>query len=141
MLTNISLDHKEMAELRNLFAAFLLRARKSVVNLDDPETRALADIVPAENRVGYGFDSPGAGLMGKQLELLPDGLSFTVESDGERHDVKLTIPGRHNASNALAALAATKALGVPLAEGAAALARFEGLRRRLRPSVQRRASP
>ena len=38
---------------------------------------------------------------------------------------------RCNASNALAALAATRALGVPLAEGATALARFEGLRRRL----------
>ncbi|MEO6581967.1 MAG: Mur ligase family protein [Sphingomicrobium sp.] len=131
VLTNISLDHKEMAELRSLFAAFLLRARKSVLNLDDPETRALADIIPDERCIGYGFDSPGAGLMGKQLELLPDGLSFTVEANGERHDVRLTVPGRHNASNALAALAATKELGVPLAEGAAALARFEGLRRRL----------
>jgi UDP-N-acetylmuramate--alanine ligase len=41
------------------------------------------------------------------------------------------MPGRHNASNALAALAATHALGVPLADGAAALERFAGLRRRL----------
>jgi UDP-N-acetylmuramate--alanine ligase len=131
VLTNISLDHKEMAELRSLFAAFLLRARKSVLNLDDPETRALADIIPASNCIGYGFDSPGAGLMGKQLQLLPDGVSFTAEADGERHEVKLMIPGRHNASNALAALAAARALGVPLADGAAALARFEGLTRRL----------
>ena len=131
VLTNISLDHKEMAELRSLFAAFLLRARKSVLNLDDPETRALADIIPGDGCVGYGFDSPGAGLMGKQLELLPDGLTFAVESEGERHDVRLSVPGRHNASNALAALAATRALGVPLAEGATALVRFEGLRRRL----------
>lgn len=43
----------------------------------------------------------------------------------------MTVPGRHNASNALAALAATSALGVPLSEAAAALARFAGLRRRL----------
>ena len=131
VLTNISLDHKEMAELRSLFAAFLLRGRKSVLNLDDPETRALADIVPASNCVGYGFDSPSAELMGKQLELLSDGVSFTAEAEGERHEVKLMIPGRHNASNALAALAAARVLGVPLADGAAALARFEGLTRRL----------
>ncbi|HEX6218337.1 MAG TPA: Mur ligase domain-containing protein, partial [Sphingomicrobium sp.] len=31
VLTNISLDHKEMAELRSLFGAFLLRARKAVI--------------------------------------------------------------------------------------------------------------
>ena len=131
VLTNISLDHKEMAELRSLFAGFLRAARKAVLNLDDPETRALADLVSDDKRIGYGFDSPGAALMGKQLELLPDGLSFSVEAAGERHDVRLTVPGRHNASNALAALAAANALGVPLAEAAAALARFEGLRRRL----------
>jgi UDP-N-acetylmuramate--alanine ligase len=131
VLTNISLDHKEMTELRQLFAGFLRSSRKAVLNLDDPETRALADIVKAEKCIGYGFDSPGAQLMGKRLELLPDGLSFSVDAGGDRHDVRLMVPGRHNASNALAALAATHALGVPLAEGAAALGRFEGLRRRL----------
>ena len=131
VLTNVSLDHKEMAELRSLFAAFMLRSRTTVLNLDDPETRALADIIPGDNCVGYGFDSPAAQLMGKQLELLPDGLRFTAEADGERHEVRLAVPGRHNASNALAALAASRALGVLLAEGAAALAGFKGLRRRL----------
>ena len=131
VLTNISLDHKEMVELRSLFAGFLGAARKSILNLDNPETRALGDLVNTDQCVGYGFDSPGADLMGKRLELLPDGASFSVEAEGERHDVRLSVPGRHNASNALAALAATRALGVPLADGAAALARFEGLRRRL----------
>ncbi len=131
VLTNVSLDHKEMAELRTLFAGFLRAARKAVLNLDDPETRALADMVSGDKCVGYGFDSPGANLMGKQLELLPDGVKFTLEAEGERLDVVLPVPGRHNASNALAALAAARALGVPLADGAAALARFEGLTRRL----------
>ena len=41
MLTNISLDHKEMDELRQLFAHFLNASRKAVLNLDDPEARAL----------------------------------------------------------------------------------------------------
>jgi UDP-N-acetylmuramate--alanine ligase len=131
VLTNISLDHKEMAELRTLFAGFLGAARKAVLNLDDPETRALADLVPGEKCVGYGFDSPNAELLGRQLELLSDGVSFTVKADGESHDVRLKVAGRHNASNALAALAAARALGVPMAEASAALGGFEGLRRRL----------
>jgi UDP-N-acetylmuramate--alanine ligase len=131
VLTNISLDHKEMAELRTLFAAFLLRARKAVVNLDDPETRALADVVPVASCVGYGFDSPGAAFMGKDLQLKAEGASFAVEAEGERHNVRLMVPGRHNASNALAAIAATHVLGVKVEDSAAALARFEGLRRRL----------
>src|SRR3954454_13081395 len=59
VLTNISLDHKELDELRGLFAGFLLSSRKAVLNLDDPETRALAEAVP-EKVIGYGFDSPAA---------------------------------------------------------------------------------
>jgi UDP-N-acetylmuramate--alanine ligase len=131
VLTNISLDHKEMAELRSLFAGFLASARKAVVNLDDPETRALAESVPEERRIGYGFDSPGADLMGKNLDLLPGGSTFAVVGGGETHQLELAVPGRHNASNALAALAAARALGVSLEAGIAALKRFEGLKRRL----------
>jgi UDP-N-acetylmuramate--alanine ligase len=131
VLTNISLDHKEMDELRQLFAHFLNSARKAVLNLDDPETRALSATVPADKMIGYGFDSPGADFMGKELKLEADGVTFAVQAEGERHSVKLPVPGRHNASNALAAIAATRVLGVPVEDSAAALARFEGLRRRL----------
>ncbi|MFN2473312.1 MAG: Mur ligase family protein, partial [Sphingomicrobium sp.] len=131
VLTNVSLDHHSMEALRTLFGGFLGVARKAVVNLDDPETRALADEVPAERLLGYGFDSPGAAFAGRNLELLADGVAFTVEAMGERHEVRLEVPGRHNASNALAALAAANALGVPLGDAVEALARFAGLRRRL----------
>jgi len=131
VLTNISLDHKEMDELRSLFAAFVLRARKAVLNLDDPETRALADVVPAANCIGYGFDSPGAAFMGKDLRLDAGGAAFAMEAEGERYEVQLQVPGRHNAGNALAAIAAARALGVRIEDAVAALGRFEGLRRRL----------
>jgi UDP-N-acetylmuramate--alanine ligase len=131
VLTNISLDHKEMDELRGLFAGFLKAARKAVLNLDDPETRALAEAIPADKVIGYGFDAPGAAVMGKDLQLQADGVTFALETDGARHDVRLAVPGRHNASNALAALAAVRALGVRTEDAVTALARFEGLKRRL----------
>ena len=131
VLTNISLDHKEMAELRGLFAGFLQAAKMAVLNLDDPETRALADAAGADQVVGYGFDSPGAAFMGKDLQLLPDGVTFAVHADGERHEVRLAVPGRHNASNALAAIAATSLIGVRIEDAANAICRFEGLKRRL----------
>src|SRR6476619_8454003 len=63
VLTNISLDHKEMDELRQLFAHFLNASRKALLDPADPETRALSEGVPAERLIGYGFDSPGAALM------------------------------------------------------------------------------
>ena len=131
VLTNISLDHKEMDELRSLFAGFLNSARKAILNLDDPETRILADLVPGDKCVGYGFDSPGADFMGKGLELTPGGSTFTIIAEEETTEVELNVPGRHNASNALAAIAAARALGVSVADAASAMARFEGLKRRL----------
>lgn len=131
VLTNISLDHKELDELRGLFTGFLNAARKAVVNLDDDETRELAAAVAAEKRIGYGFASADAEIRGRDVELLQGGVRFTAEIAGERHEVRLNLPGRHNASNALAAIAAVRQLGVPVAEAAAALDRFEGLRRRL----------
>ncbi len=131
VLTNISLDHKEMDELRQLFGGFLGASRKAVLNLDDPETRLLSEQLPADKLVGYGFDSPDAAVAGRNLRLAATGAEFTVDAGSERFDVSLQVPGRHNASNALAALAAVRALGLPLAEAAAALGRFAGLRRRL----------
>ncbi|HXG81602.1 MAG TPA: Mur ligase family protein [Sphingomicrobium sp.] len=131
VLTNISLDHMTMDELRALFAGFLARSTKAVLNLDDPETRLLADAMPAEKLFGYGFDSPAASLIGRNLELEADGVRFTAEIDGQSYQLALGVPGRHNALNALAALGAVYALGIPVAEAAAALARFAGLKRRL----------
>ena len=131
VLTNVSLDHHSMEALRKLFGGFLRVAKTAVVNLDDPEARMLADEIPAGRLLGYGFDSPRAAFVGRNLELLADGVAFTVEAAGERHQARLHVPGRHNASNALAALAAATALGVPLVDAVAAIERFAGLRRRL----------
>src|SRR5438128_743235 len=130
VLTNVSLDHKDVVELRRLFAGFLLSARKAVLNLDDPETRALAEAVP-EKAISYGLDAPGADFMGKDLQLLEHGVEFALHAEGERHTVRLAVPGRHNASNALAAIAACRAIGVRIEDAVTAIARFEGLKRRL----------
>src|SRR6476469_8851215 len=83
VLTNISLDHKDMEELRSLFAAFLLRARKAVLNLDDPEARALSEGVPADKVSGYGFDGQGADFQGKDLQHDVGGVRFALEAEGE----------------------------------------------------------
>jgi len=131
VLTNITLDHKEMAELRGLFAGFLGAARRCVLNIDDPEARVLADALPGDKLLAYALDAPNAHFTARNIELLPGGVTFTLDHKGERHDVSLNVPGRHNVSNGVAAIAATSAIGVPVAEAATALARFEGLRRRL----------
>ena len=131
VLGNISLDHKSMDELRDLFAGFLGAALKAVVNLDDPEARATAERLDPAKVIGFGLDSDGATLRGRSLELAPDGARFVLSVGGDQHQVRLSVPGRHNAMNALAALGAIHALGFPLDEAVVALAGFAGLKRRL----------
>lgn len=122
VLNNVALDHKSMDELRRLFGDFIGKARVAVVNADNDEALALA----GGNARTFGFGDRAA-LRGSDLVERPDGVDFLA--NGVR--VSLNVPGRHNASNVLAALAAAEAAGVPLAIGAAALAEFAGLRRRL----------
>ncbi len=131
VLGNISLDHKSMDELRALFAGFLAAAAKAVVNLDDPESRVIADQVDPVKLIGFGFDAPGATLRAQNLELTPDGARFSLTVGGQTHAVSLAVPGRHNAMNALAALGAVHALDLPFGEAIVALGRFAGLKRRL----------
>ena len=63
----------------------------------------------------------------------PAGIAFrvTARDTGEAVEVNLKVPGLHNVANALAALCAAKACGVALADAAAYLGEFSGIRRRL----------
>ena len=132
VLGNVSLDHKSMEELRELFGAFLVRADVAAVNLDDAEAAALAP--RAQRLVSFGIDSGEAmiGIFPGSLTEGPSNLTATVidRRDGSRHDLALKVPGRHNLANALAAIAASSAAGVPVAEAVSALAGFVGLARR-----------
>ncbi len=126
VLGNITLDHKSLDELRALFRDFALKAERIVLNLDDAETRLLAAVLPPEKVVTYSLSDESADLFGTGVAEEPFAISFRI---GDL-PVRLQAPGRHNAENALAALAAAQATGVPLAEAAEALSGFTGLRRR-----------
>src|SRR6478609_4007302 len=76
VLTNISLDHMGMDELRALFGGFLERSGKAVINLDDPESRVLGEALGDSKLLGYGFDSPGAAFTGRNLKLDADSVTF-----------------------------------------------------------------
>lgn len=132
VITNIALDHKSLDDLRMLFGDFAARCECVVLNLDNPETAALAAGLDASERVTFSLSDPRADLVSTEMAPLDDGVRFGIR---EREDttatmVHLRVPGRHNVQNALAAMAAARACGVTLAESAEALAKFAGLRRR-----------
>jgi UDP-N-acetylmuramate--alanine ligase len=132
VLNNVTLDHKSMDELRALFLDFVSKAKTTVLNLDDEETRLLASRVAPEQRITFSLATAEADLFASALKEEPLAISFNVteRASGETVRAALQVPGRHNAANALAALAAARAAGVDLATAAKALAGFTGLRRR-----------
>lgn len=132
VVSNISLDHKSMEELRDLFGGFTGRAAKAVLNLDNVETQALAQSLPADKVITFALGEESATLNAHDLEPMPTGMRFTLtELGGARHAVVLNVPGAHNVANALAALGAVRAIGVPLDQAVAALETFAGIRRRM----------
>lgn len=117
VVTNIELDHHAtyggLAELEDAFAEFAGSA----------EVRVLG---PGVELGGEGEAVRFRIADATELELGPGTSSFRV--DGV--PVELHVPGEHNVLNALAALAALRAAGVPVEEAAPALASFSGAGRR-----------
>jgi UDP-N-acetylmuramate--alanine ligase len=130
VLLNVSLDHKEMDELRELFGDFLAAAPRAAVNLDDPESASLAH--RGGEVVGFGLDAADARIsVGEWSESAYDIAATIIDrQDGSSHALALRMPGRHNLANALAAVAGAAAAGVPVGNAVAALATFTGIARR-----------
>jgi UDP-N-acetylmuramate--alanine ligase len=129
VLNNVSLDHKSLEELRQLFGDFAKCAKCCVWNADDAETFALIEPMGLAGAISFGF-GPKAEIRAADITDLPLGSRFTLHAQGEAHPVELIVPGRHNIANALAAIAAAIALGVSVAQAVKGVERFNGLARR-----------
>lgn len=83
----------------------------AVINADDPSADLLRTI-PADRRLFYSLTDPAADFYAADWGSTANGTRFTVR--GQR--LQIPFVGRYNSANALAALAAAFAVGVPVAE-------------------------
>lgn len=139
IVLNVELDHHanyaSMDEIYESFETFVDRIAEGgtlVINADHEGARELTRRVTASGVrvVTYG-DAEDADV--RVLSVVAQGLKseVTVLLDGRQLTFTVSVPGRHYAHNAVAALAAGVALGVPAAELAPALAAYTGVKRRL----------
>ncbi len=136
VITNVEAEHLDhwgsFDAILGGFADFANRVPfwgLTVACLDDPGVQS---ILPRLTRriTTYGF-STQADLVATDVEARHWGMSFLVRWRGERlGSVQLSLPGRHNVQNALAALCVALELEVPFAVAAQALEGFRGIERR-----------
>ena len=130
VLNNVAEDHKSMDELRTLFGDFIGKAATAIVNADNAEALALAKArAPATHRL-FSIAGAPADLAARDIRPERFGVSFAADDGAARYPVSLAMPGRHNVANALAAMLAAEAAGVPFADSAKALNAFAGVARR-----------
>jgi UDP-N-acetylmuramate--alanine ligase len=147
VVTSVEPDHLDFyGDLANLRGAFLRFAAAApgprVLCADEPGAMALAtSLAPPDPRSGeigstdavttYGIGTT-AMVRIEDLALGGAGVAFSLRKAGRRvATVWLRALGLHNVRNATAALTMAQALGVPWADGAAALRHYGGVARRL----------
>jgi UDP-N-acetylmuramate--alanine ligase len=139
IVLNVELDHhanyasmEEIYESFQTFADRIVPDGTLVISADHEGARELTRRVTAcdVEVVTYG-EAEDADV--RILSVVAQGLKseVTVLLGGENLTFTVSVPGRHYASNAVAALAAGVALGIPAAELAPALAAYTGVKRRL----------
>lgn len=125
ILSNISLDHKTPEELKKLFCQFAEQTRETFIyNRDCPTASEIS--WPNQKQITYGIQNR-ADIQAREIKLESECSQFVVDEVRFR----LRLPGLQNVSNALAAIAAGRAAGVPLTQMPPALEAFRGIRRRL----------
>ena len=134
VVTGVEADHldryRDLDQIRRAFELFASRVTGPLVAcVDDPGATALVAAVPGDV-VTYGF-TPAAQVQGHGYAAAAGGSAFEVSSPWGYAQVRLPVPGRHNATNALAALAVAIWLGRPMAGAVATLGRLELPGRRL----------
>jgi UDP-N-acetylmuramate--alanine ligase len=142
VMTNIDHEHMEsygsLADLQQAFVDFANKVPFYGAAVACVEDENLAAILPRIKRkvVTYGLDHPRAQIVGTDVELGAFGGRCLVHRQNPREAMKplgrleLTVPGRHNLQNALAAVAVGHSIGLDFARVADALAGFQGAERR-----------
>jgi UDP-N-acetylmuramate--alanine ligase len=136
VVTNIDREHMDyyqtMERLTDSFLAFVNKVPfygLAVLCLDNVNVRAL--LPKARKRfVTYGL-SAEADFSAEDLAMKAAGIEFTVVHRSKPlGKLRIHLPGRHSATNALAAVAVAHELEIPFDRVAAALNSFTGIHRR-----------
>ncbi|MFI1971448.1 UDP-N-acetylmuramate--L-alanine ligase [Streptomyces cinnamoneus] len=140
IILNVELDHHanyaSMDEIYESFETFVGRVRPGgtlVVSADQAGARELTERVSGRHDIEIVTYGAAEDADVRVLKVTPRGLAseVTVLLNGKMLTFAVSVPGSHYAHNAVAALAAGVALGIPAHNLASALGKYTGVKRRL----------
>lgn len=138
VLLNVEMEHvdyfKSMEQIRTSFGKYAALTGESgfaVANSDDPEVMASIEQYVG-GTVTFGIDNEYATFRAVNLTYEGGYPAFDILLDGEHFShVALSVPGKHNVYNALAAAASAHLCGISAADIASGLHAFGGAGRRM----------
>lgn len=123
LLLNVDKDHKDLDELMMLFTKFRNNSNRFIVN----KSNWLAASLSKNSENDFALNKEGnAEFILEDFNQAGFEISFTVHQT----KFKIKTPGKHNAENALAAVAVASLIGIDLNDCANALQNYEGIYRR-----------
>jgi UDP-N-acetylmuramoyl-tripeptide--D-alanyl-D-alanine ligase len=103
----------------------------AVINFDDPAASRWRGMAGGARVLGFGLHSDAFSSVVGAVTPTDVGSRFTLRLDDTEQLIELPLPGHHNVMNALAAAAATWAVGTSIADIAAGLRACQGVGGRL----------
>jgi UDP-N-acetylmuramate--alanine ligase len=113
VVLNVEMDHVDyfhsIEQMMESYAKFVKKTgeRGTVIYNADDKTAVASVSDFGGRRISFGIESDNAFFRATEIESTDTGSKFTVLKEGEEYArVSLSVPGRHNVLNALAATAA-----------------------------------
>jgi UDP-N-acetylmuramoyl-L-alanyl-D-glutamate--2,6-diaminopimelate ligase len=142
IFTNITRDHldyhKTMEEYTRVKASFFALCRHAIINLDDEKAHEIA--AGATGAVHFVSAKQDAEFKIENIDISPDGMSYTLSEGAEKTPISLSVAGDFNIYNTAEAAAAASLLGFDKNAIAASLADFTGVAGRME-TVAKNALP
>lgn len=126
VVNNITLDHKSIEELQQLFGDFVTKAQcGAIINKDNENSQSLLN--QNKKTLTFSIQDKTADFYAENITPIPEGTLYTYN----KKEYKLNLIGAFNVSNAMCAIACCSLLGIKPEDSCSILEEFLGTKRRL----------
>ena len=136
VINNIDFEHiecyKDLNDLKETFLKFANSVPfygKVCVCLD---SNNIASIITRIDKplISYGIENSDVDIKAEDIQQKNGTVSFNVKVKDKKYSVNLSVPGKYNVYNALAALSVCETMGINIEKACKALSDFGGVKRR-----------